>query len=114
MGCDDLPLASRLNPAIREAVVIVVRLAVGLAFFMIGARHNRDVAVRADLQVAHFRELHFRAGISGMADVSRLTVHAPIFYRDHEFIREQRGEDSRMAVRPRTRGYGSAPHHVDL
>src|SRR5256885_13334291 len=49
MRGDYLPFAARLDPAVCEAVVIVVGLSIRLAFLVVGAVDDRGVAVHSNL-----------------------------------------------------------------
>src|SRR5438270_13580720 len=74
-----LPLPAHLHPDIGQAIVILVRLALGFPFFVIGAGHNGRVAMHPNLEVRKFRHLYLGRCVCTVADVARLAVDIPVF-----------------------------------
>jgi len=89
MGSEHTPPAANPHPNVGEAVVVLVRLVVGLSALMIRAGYDSDhVAAHADAHIRLFGDFHLSAWICSVCDVARFAVGAPVLDGNYEIFRE--------------------------
>src|SRR6202158_6296133 len=91
------PAVPNPYPDIGQAVVILVRLALGLSPLVIRPGHDGDVAAaHPHPEVGQFRNFHVNREISAVRDVTRFAVGVAILNCNHEIF----SQTSRQKVSP--------------
>jgi len=89
VGGEDEPLAVGVDPGVGHAVVVFVGLAFSLAFFVVRAGDDGDIAADTDPLLQYFGNVDLGIRVAGVRDVADLAVGAAVLDGDDEIFGEQ-------------------------
>src|SRR4029077_685946 len=108
VGGEDEPLAIGVDPGVGHAVVVFVGLAFSLAYFVVRAGDDGDIAADTNPLFHYFSNIDLGIRVTGVRDVAGLAVGAAVLHGDDEVFGEQgtHGGDVALPVSVAPRFFG--------